>query len=93
MSQRLRAWFICFPVRVNRAQLGLIGAFVGVCAEVVALRLREILRQVGRAVGVEVGEARSHRQDGDAVRLRDADRRPPVTLRPFHPRAKIFVEE
>ena len=45
-----------FPLGVNHAGFRLIGARVGVRAEEVALRLRQIQGQFGRAIRVEVAD-------------------------------------
>ena len=81
------------PVRVNCSLPRLVYALVGVRAEEVALGLRQILRQVRRAIRIEVGETRSHRQHGDAVLLRDADAGTPVLLCTLHPAFEIFIKQ
>ena len=52
------------PVGVHEA--GTLDALVGVRAERVALRLRQVLRQPRGAIAVEVGEARAERRHRDA---------------------------
>src|SRR6218665_61883 len=54
------------PVGVNEAGVGLVPAVVGVGAEGIALGLGEVLRQLGAAVAVEVGEARAEHGPWDA---------------------------
>ena len=44
------------PIEVEKLTPGLVDTFVGVRAEEVALRLREVLRELRGAVAVEVGE-------------------------------------
>ena len=46
---------------------GLIGAFVRMRAEVIALRLDDVRRERRAAEGIEVREARSHGRCGEAV--------------------------
>src|SRR3712207_6859427 len=58
------------PLRVHRAGVVAVRPLVGVRAEEVALRLREVERQVGRAVGVEVGDGGRHAgEDRKSTRL------------------------
>ncbi len=45
------------PVRVDEAAFRMVAAFVGVRPEGVALRLGEVLRQLGGAVAIEIGQA------------------------------------
>src|SRR2546423_11458981 len=77
----LRGVGVGFPVSVNRALLRLVNAFVGMRAEEVALGLRQVLREIRRAVAVKVGEARRHGERRNAVLLRGAERLAPVRLR------------
>src|SRR5262245_60024479 len=53
---------------MDEAALGVVGALVGVRAEGVALRLREVLLQARRAAGVEVAESRRERRKREAGR-------------------------
>ena len=53
-----------FPLRVDGPPLWFVRADVGVRAEEVALRLREVEGQIGRPVGVEVADRGRHAGDG-----------------------------
>src|SRR5581483_254149 len=81
------------PLRMNEPKLGLVNPFIRVRAEEVALRLRQVERQVRGAVGVEVSEARRHRLHRDARRLRGRDGLPPARLGFEDPRLEVGVEQ
>ena len=66
------------PIGVERA--GLVGAFVGVGAEVVALGLQQVCRQAVAAVAVVVGQGGGERGDGDAEFGGRCDDVPPRVL-------------
>src|SRR2546423_1231012 len=59
---------------------GLVGADVGVSAEVVALGLNQVAGETAAAVGVVVGERRAEGRRGDAVGNAGADDAPPGVL-------------
>src|SRR6185312_12394709 len=60
-------------VPVGMYETGALDPLELVRAERVALRLREVLRQAGRRVTVEIGQAGGQRRHGDAARGRGAD--------------------
>ena len=70
------------PIAVKNA--GLIGAIVGMGAEIIALGLQQIRRQVGRAVAVEIGQGRGERRRGNAQLDGRFDHVPPCRLGLFH---------
>src|SRR5438045_3262086 len=72
---------------------GLVDPLVGVGAEEVALRLREVERQALGADRIIVGETGAHRENRDALRLRGLDDMAPAWLRFGDPRLEVVVEE
>src|SRR5436853_6993334 len=80
------------PFRMNVAALWMIYALIGVRAEVIALRLRQILRQVRRAIAVEISQARAHGWYGDAHPYSRLHGQPPVRLRRFNPVVELVVK-
>src|SRR5205085_417861 len=81
------------PFRVYVAALRMIDALVCVRAEVIALRLRQVLRQARRAIAVEVGEARAHRRHSDPHAGGRLQGQPPVRLRRLYPAVERFVKQ
>src|SRR5690606_30949042 len=53
------------PIEVEEPAAGLIDAFVRVCAEIVALRLEQIVREIGGAVAVVIGQRGGEGGRGD----------------------------
>src|SRR4051812_27663001 len=64
------------PLDMDHA--GTIDALEFVRAERIALRLREVLRQPGSVIAVEVGQAGAEGRDGDSTRARGGDDAPPA---------------
>src|ERR1051325_11162968 len=81
------------PLRVDDASVGAVGALVGVRAEEVALRLREVEREVLGAVRVEVAERGREGGDGDARLRGRGDHAPPVRLRALDVCVEVGVEQ
>src|SRR5215204_587165 len=82
-----------FPLRVDEAGVGAVGALVGVRAEEVALRLRQVERQVLGAVRVEVAERGREGRDGDAGLRGRGDDPTPVGLRTLNVGVELGVEQ
>src|ERR1051325_3808287 len=80
------------PLRVDDASVGAVGSLVGVRAEEVALRLREVEREVLGAVRVEVAERGREGGDGYARPYRGRDGATPVRLRALYVRVEVRVE-
>src|SRR5436853_3813576 len=78
---------------MNVAALWMNYALIGVRAEVIALRLRQILRQVRRAIAVEISQARAHGRYGDAHPYSRLHGQPPVRLRRFNPVVELVVKQ
>src|SRR5688572_17678438 len=70
-----------FPFGMNETCFGPVGPLVSMRAEKVSLRLRQVQRQVRRAIRVEISEARTHRRRRYAKRLRGRHGLPPPWLR------------
>ena len=70
------------PFRMDRSGIGPVDAAVCVRAEEITLSLRQVERQIGRSISIEVGQARRHGGDGDTHRLRRRDNPSPARLRP-----------
>src|SRR5919202_5944619 len=81
------------PLRVDGPLVGAVRADVGVRAEEVALRLREVERQLGGPVRVEVADRGRHAGGGDARLHRGGDGPAPVTLRALDVGAEVRVEQ
>src|SRR5436309_1203991 len=82
-----------FPLGVDKLAARVIRALIGVRAEEVALRLRQVQRQIRRAVHVEVAEARRHRRHRDAHALSGGHCLPPARLRFERPGVEVRVEQ
>ena len=90
---RFFRWFLIGldPLGVEHARL--VDAFVCMCAEEIALRLKKVCRKTSRAIAVEVSERRGKRWDSYAIFDRCRHRNPPVALRfPNNPR-KVAIEQ
>ena len=81
-----------FPFRVNESKRRPIRPLVRVRAEEVALCLRQVLRQIGGAIGIEVGQAGRHCRDRDAQGLRRGDDQTPARLRVERPGFEVGIE-
>jgi hypothetical protein len=81
------------PVDVEELAAGLVGALVGVRAEVVALGLEQVGRQAGRAVAVVVGRARAERRRGHAALGGERDDLAPVRLRLLDGLVEVRIEQ
>src|SRR5690349_17078596 len=84
---------LIYPVRMDVAALRVVQALVRVRAEVIALRLRQVLRQAGGAIAVEVSEARAHRRYGHAQAGCRLHGQPPVRLRRLYPVVELVVKQ
>src|ERR1051325_9036642 len=81
------------PLRVDDASVGAVGSLVGVRAEEVALRLREVEREILGAVRVEVAERGREGRDGNAGLRRRGDDPTPVGLRALNVGVELGVEQ
>src|SRR5688572_13392058 len=68
------------PVRVEELAACLVGALVGMCAEVVALCLQQIRRQLCGSITVEIGERRAQARQRNAELYAGHDHSTPSRL-------------
>src|SRR5438067_4972587 len=81
------------PVAVEELAAGLVEAFVGVSAKIVALSLQEIGRQALAAVGIVKGEGGAEGRNRNAFLRRSGDYVAPGTLRGFDGLPEEGIEE
>src|SRR5690606_33379996 len=81
------------PVDVEELAAGLVGALVGVRAEVVALGLEQVGRQAGGAVAVVVGQRGGEGGHGHAALGGEADDLAPVGLGLLDGLVEVGIEE